>query len=310
MKARLTATWRRSRSGFEEERQSSSTRAAVAAGPRSIARLMAARRQTRRQVLERRCNATTSPSRWVGASKREGVACEQLLHSAGKMSNVRWYVLGLFTTATPSRCFARRWRSTQGCWTLLGRRAPFVAYRLNGKPIPLEQAGLCEYVPGPTASSQSNGSGTSRCQRLPRPTTHTALQNSDPGTSEDRNTIDDRASPVSPPGGGRCDRGHRDGRLARPRSGGTGSGESGTHGKIGDDDPRKLSRMARLNPGLGRLECGIAPDDQAKPGVGPSAQIRQPKGGHTFSIALWSATLAGLQTGGYEFRVRTVDKNG
>ena len=29
-----------------------------------------------------------------------------------------------------------------------------------------------------------------------------------------------------------------------------------------------------------------------------------------FSIALWSARLENLKPGGYEFRVRTVDKNG
>src|SRR5262249_4810437 len=89
--------------------------------------------------------------------------------------------------------------------------------------------------------------------------------------------------------------------------------DTGTHGKIADDDP--AWQKARWEPCVldptptdwgGHLPEGVMPKDVW--GFDPTGKPKEwPM---RFSVAPWSVTLKGLAAGAYEFRVRTVDLNG
>ena len=67
-----------------------------------------------------------------------------------------------------------------------------------------------------------------------------------------------------------------------------------------------LDRSRR--PPTGAAAC---PQTSSQARSGASAPSGKPKEWPMrFSIALWSVSLKDLKPGGYEFRVRTVDKNG
>src|SRR5262249_43832207 len=89
--------------------------------------------------------------------------------------------------------------------------------------------------------------------------------------------------------------------------------EAGTHGKIADNAP--AWKTAQWQPAAiepppadwgGGLLGGVLPRDVW--GLGPDGKPREwPL---RYSVAPWSVTLKDLKPGGYELRVRTVDKNG
>jgi hypothetical protein len=89
--------------------------------------------------------------------------------------------------------------------------------------------------------------------------------------------------------------------------------DAGTHGKIDDDDP--AWKTAQWKPAVidpppddwgGGLPEGVLPKDvwgfDAMTGKPIAWPLR-------YAFCLWSLTLMGLQPGGYELRVRTVDGN-
>jgi DMSO/TMAO reductase YedYZ molybdopterin-dependent catalytic subunit len=89
--------------------------------------------------------------------------------------------------------------------------------------------------------------------------------------------------------------------------------EAGTHGKIADDDPAWKSaewHSCAIDPPPddwgGGLPEGVLPGQV----WGFGADGRPKEWPMRYSVAPWSATLEGLKPGGYEFRARTVDRNG
>jgi DMSO/TMAO reductase YedYZ molybdopterin-dependent catalytic subunit len=89
--------------------------------------------------------------------------------------------------------------------------------------------------------------------------------------------------------------------------------DTGTHGKIADDDP--AWQKAKWEPCViepppadwgGNLPEGVLPKDV----WGFDATGKPKDWPMRFSIAHWSVTLKGLAAGAYEFRARTVDLNG
>ena len=95
--------------------------------------------------FSRRCSATTSPSR---SARGSGRACRCATCSAGRQDRQRppGLLLGL-SQRRPEQMFQSSLAYQPGAW--IRRRAnspPFVAYRLNGGPIPLERGGPVRMV--------------------------------------------------------------------------------------------------------------------------------------------------------------------
>ena len=225
------------------------------------------------------------------------------------------FITGAFTTTTPSKCFSRRWQSTRCSILLPGELPPFIAYRLNGQPIPLERGGpvrmlipwahgfkSVKWLQHITLTNDYQANDTY------------ALQNNDPESYlKTAAYIDDPEPRQLPRRSAGSDPGYGHGRLARPRTGGILAQARGWHPR-----PHRR-RRSRLENAQWRPARSIPPPDwggglpeDVKPsqvwGFGPDGKPKEwPM---RFSIALWSVSLNDLKPGGYEFRVRTVDKNG
>ena len=91
----------------------------------------------RRASSSRRCSATTSPSRWARGCGR-ACRCATCSRWRQDQATSAASTTGASTTTTPSSSSARRWRYNQVLDTPPGELPPFVAYRLNGEPIPLD----------------------------------------------------------------------------------------------------------------------------------------------------------------------------
>jgi hypothetical protein len=89
--------------------------------------------------------------------------------------------------------------------------------------------------------------------------------------------------------------------------------DTGTHGKLADDDPawQKAKWEPCVLDGLptdwsGSLPNGVLPKDV----WGFDAAGKPKEWPLRFSVAPWRVTLKGLEPGAYEFRVRSIDLNG
>jgi hypothetical protein len=90
--------------------------------------------------------------------------------------------------------------------------------------------------------------------------------------------------------------------------------DTGKHGQLADDDPAWQTaawRPCRIEPPPadwgGSLPDGVMPKDV----WGFDPRTGRPKEWPMrYSVAQWSVRLEGLAAGAYEFRVRTVDRNG
>ncbi len=259
------------------------------------------------------CNNIALP---LGQGLWEGVPLRVLLGATGKMSNVRRVYYWGFHNNDPAQMFRSSLAINQVLDTPPGELPPFVAYRLNGQPIPLERGGPVRMVVPWAHGFKSIKWLQNIVLTNDYHTNDTyALQNNDPESYlktaaylDDREATTHRAGKpvviygtamVGWPGLDRVEY------WLRP--------ESGTHGVLADDDPAwqtAVWRPCAIEPPPSDWGGGL-PDD-VKPsqvwGFGPDGKPKEwPM---RFSVALWSAKLDGLKPGGYEFRVRTVDQNG
>jgi DMSO/TMAO reductase YedYZ molybdopterin-dependent catalytic subunit len=259
------------------------------------------------------CNNIAQP---LGQGLWEGVPLRQLLHSAGKMSNVRRVYYWGFHNNDPKQMFQSSLAINQVLDTPPGELPPFVAFRLNGGPIPLERGGpvrmlvpwahgfkSVKWLQHITLTNDYKANDTYALQNNdPESYLKTAayIDSPEPGTYQrGRAVVIQGTAMVGWPGLERVEYWLRS--------------EAGTHGRIDDDDP--AWNTAQWRPcAIDRPPAnwgGGLPDD-VKPsqvwGFGSDGKPREwPM---RFSIALWSVSLRDLKPGGYEFRVRTVDKNG
>jgi DMSO/TMAO reductase YedYZ molybdopterin-dependent catalytic subunit len=259
------------------------------------------------------CNNIAQP---LGQGLWEGVPLRAVLRLTGRMTNVRRVYFWGFHNNDPKQMFRSSLGINQVLDTPPGELPPFVAYRLNGQPIPPERGGPVRMVvPWAHGFKSIKWLQNIVLTNDYRANDTYALENNDPESYlktaayiDDREASTHRGSKpvvicgtamVGWPGLERVEYWLR--------------GESGTHGVLADDDP--AWQAARWRP------CTIEPPpsdwggglpDDVKPsevwGFGPDGKPREwPM---RFSVALWSVKLEGLKPGGYEFRVRTVDKNG
>ncbi|MEO8269881.1 MAG: molybdopterin-dependent oxidoreductase [Aureliella sp.] len=77
----------------------------------------------------------------LGQGLWEGVPLREVLRLCGGMENVRRIVYWGFHNNAPDQMFRSSLSLTQAMETAPGELPPFLAYRLNGQPIPLERGG-------------------------------------------------------------------------------------------------------------------------------------------------------------------------
>jgi DMSO/TMAO reductase YedYZ molybdopterin-dependent catalytic subunit len=259
------------------------------------------------------CNNIALP---LGQGLWEGVPLREVLKSVGTTKNVRRVNFWGFHNDDPKQMFQSTLAINQVLDTPPGELPPFVAYRLNGEPIPLKRGGpvrmvvpwahgfkSIKWLQNIVLTDDYHASDTY------------ALQNNDPESYLKTAAYLDSTAPQDVPSG-------------KPVSiqGTAMVGWPGldrveywlrsapeTNEAIRDGDPAwKTARWlpCTIEPPPddwgGGLPDGVMPkdvwgfDQRGKPKQWP---LR-------FSVALWSVTLKDLKPGRYEFRVRTVDQNG
>ncbi len=197
-----------------------------------------------------------------------------------------------------------------------GELPPFIAYRLNGQPIPLERGGPVRMlIPWAHGFKSVKWLQHITLTNDYRANDTYALQNNDPESYlKTAAYIDDHGpssfafgrpiaiqgtAMVGWPGLERIEY------WLRP--------EAGTHGKIADDDPAWNTadwRRCSIEPPPADWGGGLPADVKPSEIWGFSPAGKPKEWPMRFSVALWSVSLNNLNPGGYEFRVRTVDKNG
>ena len=252
----------------------------------------------------------------LGQGLWEGVPLREVLKLCGKISNARRIYYWGYHNDKPEQVFQSSLAISQVLDTPPGELPAFVAYRLNGKPIPLERGGPVRMVV-PWAHGFKSIKWLQKILLTndfrandtyaddgndPESYLKTAayFENSNPASyrSGESITIHGTAM-VGWPGLERVEY------WLRP--------DAGAKGKLADDDPAWNS--ARWQPCLldpppidwgEGLPSGVQPknvwgfDGTGTPKEWP---LR-------FSIARWSVVLKNVSSGAYELRVRTVDKNG
>jgi DMSO/TMAO reductase YedYZ molybdopterin-dependent catalytic subunit len=259
------------------------------------------------------CNNIARP---LGQGLWEGVPLRDVLRLGGMMKQVRRVYYWGFHNDDPKQMFRSSLAINQVLDTPPGELPPFIAYRLNGGPIPLERGGPVRMV-----VPWSHGFKSVKwLQRIVltndyRANDTYALANNDPESYlKTAAYLDDPEAVTSPAGKALVIRGtamvgwpglERVEYWLRP--------VSPPVAELRDDDPGwATSRWepCNLDPPPADLAAELPPGvDPARIwGFGPDGRPREwPM---RFSIAPWSVSLGGLKPGDYEFRARTVDRNG
>jgi DMSO/TMAO reductase YedYZ molybdopterin-dependent catalytic subunit len=259
------------------------------------------------------CNNIARP---LGQGLWEGVPLRDVLHLVGKIDNARRVYYWGFHNNDPKQMFRSSLSLSQALDTPPGELPPFVAYRLNGRPIPLERGGPVRMII-PWAHGFKSIKWL-QCIVLTndyRTNDTYAEQNNDPESYLKTAAYIDNLEPETFRAGGPVTL-HGTAMVGWPglkcveywlRQ------ESGTHGRLDPADP--AWRNANWRPCL--IESppdswgGSLPKDVHPSSVwGFGADGRPKQWPMRYSVVLWSASLKGLKPGGYEFRVRTVDQNG
>ena len=256
------------------------------------------------------CNNIAFP---LGQGLWEGVPLREVLRLAGKMKDVRRVYYWGFHNDDPKQMFRSSLAINQVLDTPPGELPPFVAYRLNGEPIPLERGGPVRMVV-PWAHGFKS---VKWLQQIVLTNDYQAndtyaLANNDPESYlKTAAYLDDEAEATHAAGKPVTIRGtamvgwpglERVEYWLRPSG-----------GELAEDDPAWAKadwRRCALDPPPGdfgpELPAGVRPDRVWGIGTGG----RPKEWPMRFSVARWSASLTGLAPGRYEFRARTVDRNG
>ena len=260
------------------------------------------------------CNNIPLP---LGQGLWEGVPLRVVLQRVGKIQNARRVYYFGFHNNDPAQMFRSSLSMNQVFDTPPGELPVFVAYRLNGAPIPPTRGGPVRML-----VPWSHGFKSIKwLQRIVLTNDHRANDtyaeaNNDPESYLKTAAYFDRlqaetfasskpitirgAAMVGWPGLERIEY------WLRP--------ESGTHGVLADDDPAWKTaqwRPCTIDPPPTDWKTGLPDGIYPKTIWGFDRATGAPKEWPMrFSIALWSLSLGALRPGGYELRVRTVDKNG
>lgn len=259
------------------------------------------------------CNNIPQP---LGQGLWEGVPLREVIRLAGRMKEVRRVYYWGFHNDDPKQMFQSSLAINQVLDTPPGELPPFVAYRLNGEPIPLERGGPVRLVV-PWAHGFKS---VKWLQHVVLTNDYQAndtyaLANNDPESYlKTAAYLDDAKAAEVPAGKAVTVRG-----TAMVGWPGLERVESWIRAvkegaeELADDDPAWAKadwRPCRLDPPpdnlAAELPAGVEPARIW--GFRPDGRPREwPL---RFSLVGWSATLEDLRPGNYEFRARTVDRNG
>jgi DMSO/TMAO reductase YedYZ molybdopterin-dependent catalytic subunit len=259
------------------------------------------------------CNNIALP---LGQGLWEGVPLRDVLKACGTPVNARRLYYWGFHNDDPKQLFRSSLAMNQVLDTPPGEMPPFLAYRLNGGPIPLTRGGpvrmvvpwahgfkSIKWLRKVVLTSAYDANDTYALQNNdPESYLKTAAYFDNPGDEKfagGKPLVIRGTAMVGWPGLERVES------WLRP--------DAGTGGKLADDDPAWAK--AEWKPGAidpppadwgGGLPDGVLPKDVW--GFGPDGKPREwPM---RFSVAHWTVTLKDVKPGKYELRVRTVDRNG
>jgi DMSO/TMAO reductase YedYZ molybdopterin-dependent catalytic subunit len=258
------------------------------------------------------CNNIALP---LGQGLWEGVPLREVLKRCGKLENARRVFYWGFHNDDSKQMFRSSLALNQVLDTPPGELPPFVAYRLNGEPIPLERGGPVRMVvPWAHGFKSIKWLQNIVCTNRYEANDTYALQNNDPESYLKTAAYFDRTKTESFPQGKPI---HVHGTAMvgwpgldrveywlRP--------DTGAGGKLDDKDPAWTKaewKTATIDPfpsNWGGLPTGVQPKDV----WGFGADGKPKKWPMRYSVALWSLVLKDLKPGAYELRVRTVDENG
>jgi DMSO/TMAO reductase YedYZ molybdopterin-dependent catalytic subunit len=251
----------------------------------------------------------------LGQGLWEGVPLRELLRLAGKVSNVRRVYYWGFHNNDEKQLFQSSLGYNQVLDTPPGELPAFVAYRLNGKPLSLVRGGPVRVVV-PWAHGFKSIKWLQRIVLTNdyRANDTYAEANNDPDSYLKTMARIDEGPEAFKAGEDVTLRGvavvgwpglERVEYWLRP--------DAGTHGRLADDDPAwkaAVWRPCRMGPPpadwAAELPAGVRPGEV----WGFDRAGRPKEWPMRYSLAGWSVTLKGLASGAYEFRVRTVDRNG
>ena len=252
----------------------------------------------------------------LGQGLWEGVPLRDVLALCGSFANVRRVYYWGYHNDKPEQIFQSSLALNQVLDTPPGELPPFVAYQLNGGPIPLERGGPVRMVV-PWAHGFKSVKWLQRIlltNDFQANDTYAVFGNDPESYLKTAAYFDDLQAGTFAAGEPVVIRGtamvgwpglERVEIWLRP--------DTGARGKLADDDPawaRAAWRPAAIDPPPpdwgGGLRDGVLPkaiwgfDGSGKPKEWPLP----------FSIAHWTIVLKNLAPGDYEVRARTVDKNG
>ncbi len=255
-------------------------------------------------------------ARPLGQGLWEGVPLREVLRRVGKVNNVRRVYWWGYHNDDPKQLFQSSLGYNQVMETPPWDLPVFVAYRLNGEPIPLVRGGPVRMVV-PWAH------GFKSIKWLRRVTLTNDYKANDT-YAEANNDPDSYLKTMA-----RIDDGPEAFRAGErvvvsgvAMAGWSGlkrveywlRPDAGKHGSLADDDPAwgaATWQPCRIEPPPddwgGHLPDGVLPKDVW--GFDPE-KGRPKEWPMRFSVVRWTATLTGLKAGAYEFRARTVDLNG
>jgi DMSO/TMAO reductase YedYZ molybdopterin-dependent catalytic subunit len=260
------------------------------------------------------CNNIPLP---LGQGLWEGVPLRDVLHLVGGIENARRVFFWGFHNNDEKQMFRSSLSMNQVFDSPPGELPAFVAYRLNGGPIPLTRGGPVRML-----IPWAHGFKSIKwLQRIVITNDHRANDtyadaNNDPESylktaayflklaaetfAVGQPITIQGAAMVGWPGLAQVEYWLRQ--------------ETGAHGVLADNDPAWLTaswRRCDIDPPPGDWHTALPTGIGSKDVWGFDPRTGKPKEWPMrFSVATWSVTLNGLKPGGYELRVRTVDKNG
>jgi DMSO/TMAO reductase YedYZ molybdopterin-dependent catalytic subunit len=259
------------------------------------------------------CNNIALP---LGQGLWEGVPLRDVLHDCGVLTEVRRVYYWGFHNDDPRQMFRSSLALSQVLDTPPGALPPFVAYRLNGKAIPLVRGGPVRMVV-PWAHGFKSIKWLQKIvltNRYEANDTYAEKKNDPESYLKTAAYFDDLRPATFAPNARKEIRGtamvgwpglERVEYWLRP--------DPGTNKELADNDPAWAAgewKPAAIEPlptdWGGGLPAGVLPKDV----WGFDAAGRPKEWPMRYSIAHWTATIADLKPGQYEMRVRTIDCNG
>jgi len=252
----------------------------------------------------------------LGQGLWEGVPLREVLRTCGKLSNVRRLYWWGFHNDDPVQLFQASMGLNHALETAPGEPPPILAYKLNGRPLSPVRGGPVRVV-----VPWAHGFKSIKWLRKMVLTNDHKANDTYAGGNNDVESVlktmawTDPASAMFKSGEGIVLAGH-----AMVGVGGLERVEywlradTGTHGRIEDDDPAWNTaewKPCELEPAPtdwgGGLPGGALPKDVI--GFDP-ATGRPREWPMRWNLAYWTVKLPALKAGAYEFRARTVDRNG